>query len=182
MSRHHLLLPLAAAAAGVSLCLPAPVRAHAIESSLERIIELRQSMDRASRNGDAAGGEMQLESRFSNGLPAAEATVRLLPPDGSEPIELGRTNETGRFQFSLPAQAGSDWEIQVDAGPGHRDYLEMPGSGPAGTTGLGVAPALSQVERGSLLSPGGSMPVGLTLGLVGGLGIGGFLLRRRPRS
>lgn len=141
-------------------------------------MELRQSMERASGDPGATEGDLKLESRFSNGLPAAEATVRLLPPDGSEPIELGRTNESGRFQFSLPPQAGSDWEIQVDAGPGHRDYLEMPGSGPAGTQ---VVPSLSQSVKTSKLGRTHRLPALLMLGMVGGVGLGGLLLRRQPR-
>jgi nickel transport protein len=50
--------------------------------------------------------------------------VRIVPPQG-EAIVLGQTNAEGQLQFQLPRQAGSDWELQVDAGPGHRDYLEL---------------------------------------------------------
>jgi hypothetical protein len=51
--------------------------------------------------------------------------VRLVAPDG-ESRELGRTNEKGQLSFALPKQANGEWELQVDGGPGHRDYLEMP--------------------------------------------------------
>lgn len=181
MSRLPLLATLAALASGSVFLGSAPVRAHAIESSLQRIMELRQSMDRAKGAPEASGGDLQLESRFSNGLPAAAATVRLLPPDGGDPIELGRTNESGRFQFRLPAQAGSDWEIQVDAGPGHRDYLEMPGSEPAGSASAAPPPALSQAGRETVVRRVNGLPAMLMLGLVSGVGLGGLLLRRQGR-
>jgi nickel transport protein len=66
-----------------------------------------------------------LESRFSNGEPTSDAIVRLVAPDG-QAVELGRTDAEGQLSFALPKQANGDWELQVDGGPGHRDYLEMP--------------------------------------------------------
>lgn len=99
------------------LALPLPLRAHALESSLERLSQLNS--------------QLLLESRFSTGEPADAAMVRLIPPAG-EPIELGRTDADGRLQFQLPRQAGAGWELQVDRGAGHRDYLELPATpGPA---------------------------------------------------
>ena len=90
---------------------PAAVEAHAIESSLTRMQSLSESL--------------MLESRFSNGEPTSDAVVRLVAPDGQS-MELGRTDAMGQLSFALPKQAEGDWELQVDGGPGHRDYLEMP--------------------------------------------------------
>jgi nickel transport protein len=87
-------------------------RAHAIESSLERLSGLTNTL--------------QLESRFGNGEPASNASVRLVPPGGGTAIEIGRTDASGQLRFQLPKAAGGDWELQVDRGPGHRDYLELP--------------------------------------------------------
>jgi nickel transport protein len=90
---------------------PAAVQAHGIESSLTRLQSLSDSL--------------MLESRFSNGEPTSDAVVRLVAPDGNT-TELGRTDAQGQLSFALPQQANGEWELQVDGGPGHRDYLEMP--------------------------------------------------------
>ena len=99
----------------------APAHSHAIESSLERISSLTD--------------QLVLDSRFGNGEPADDAVVRLMPPNG-EPIEVGRTDASGQLRFQLPSNATSAWELQVDRGPGHRDYLELPGAAPALSTGF----------------------------------------------
>lgn len=104
----------ATAAAVASLLLsPGIVRAHGIESSLH-LHQLGSLND-----------HLLLQSQFSNGEPTADAIVRLVPPDG-KPLELGRTDSRGQLSFALPHGASGDWELQVDGGPGHRDYLEMP--------------------------------------------------------
>ena len=90
---------------------PAAAQAHGIESSITRLQSLSDSL--------------MLESRFSNGEPTSDAIVRLVAPDG-QAVELGRTDAEGQLSFALPKQANGDWELQVDGGPGHRDYLEMP--------------------------------------------------------
>jgi nickel transport protein len=90
---------------------PAAAQAHGIESSITRLESLTDSL--------------VLESRFSNGEPTSDAVVRLVTPDG-ESREIGRTNAQGQLSFALPKQANGEWELQVDGGPGHRDYLEMP--------------------------------------------------------
>jgi nickel transport protein len=123
----------ATALAGVALLAMAsttPVRAHGIESSLETLSPLSAGSFTGPAKASRASAKripsdtLQLESRFSSGEPAQSATVRLVPPQG-EAIVLGQTNAEGQLQFQLPSQAGSDWELQVDAGPGHRDYLEL---------------------------------------------------------
>ncbi|WP_172820833.1 hypothetical protein [Cyanobium sp. NIES-981] len=137
---------------------PSPVWAHAIESSLERIT--------------AVNDELMLESRFSTGEPADDAVVRLLPP-GGEPIEVGRTDASGRIRFSLPSQAAKDWEVQVDRGPGHRDYLELSETGRTGAA-LGLRPPLNS-RRG--VNDPWYLLAGLTL--IGGGAAGMLALRRR---
>lgn len=143
----------------LSLAWAAPVRAHGIESSLERLSLLKSDT-------------FQLESRFSSGEPAQSATVRVVSPQG-EAIEVGQTNGEGQLKFQLPRQAGSDWEVQVDAGPCHRDYLELdPGA-------LSTAPARRLQQPQRWLDQRTQLVVGLT-GV--GLGAAGVLrLRRRQR-
>ena len=124
---------------------PAAAQAHGIESSLTRLQSLSDSL--------------MLESRFSNGEPTSDAVVRLVAPDG-ESRELGRTNEKGQLSFALPKQANGEWELQVDGGPGHRDYLEMP-----------VQQGQAQLDKISQHSHG-STP----LGWLGALGATAMLL------
>ena len=102
----------------------------------------------------------------------ADATVKLVPPGGT-PIALGRTDARGQLNFQLPAGAGTDWEIQVDGGPGHRDYLELPKGAvrPAATT-FKVQPQDSPNPPNRLLPP--------LLGLVGALA--GLWVVRTPQS
>jgi nickel transport protein len=189
------------------LLIPQPrARAHGIETDLERFNGLTDSLG-YSRNGTGAtdagtnrlngllrsvasdespgadGNGIAIQSRFSTGVPAADAAVRLLPSDGGEPIELGRTDAEGRFRFQLPSEAREDWEVQVDAGPGHRDYLELvPTSAPPA---MGVAPgrALRRVRPDALASLPGSRLNGVApwvlLGSLGSLGFGGLLWQRR---
>ena len=92
------------------LLVPA-ARAHGIESQLSPLHGL--------------GDQLLLHSQFSNGEPTRDAVVRLVPPQG-QPLELGRTDQHGQLSFALPKGATGSWELQVDGGPGHRDYLEMP--------------------------------------------------------
>lgn len=124
---------------------PAAAQAHGIESSITRLESLTDSL--------------VLESRFSNGEPTSDAVVRLVAPDG-ESRELGRTNEKGQLSFALPKQANGEWELQVDGGPGHRDYLEMP-----------VQQGQAQLDKISQHSHG-STP----LGWLGALGATAMLL------
>lgn len=93
----------------------------------------------------------------------------MVSPDGTASVELGQTDAAGRLTFALPARARADWEVQVDAGPGHRDYIELPGSLPSGLQG--------QLDR-SL------HPLSRTLGSMGALALLGAmagLLLHRPR-
>ena len=157
-----------AAGLGVALALAAadqPARAHAIESSLERVSGLTDSL--------------VLQSRFSPEQPASNAEVRLVSPSGHS-IALGRTDASGTLRFALPKGVGADWELQVDQGPGHRDYLELP----AASGRVQPARQASLVERtwwdaqAIVQQP---QPLALA-GLValGGLG-GAAVLRRRQR-
>jgi len=55
------------------------------------------------------------------------AAVLLSP--GGQTLELGHTDSQGQLAFALPKGASGAWELQVDGGPGHRDYLAMPVQG-----------------------------------------------------
>jgi len=150
----------AAPALALSTLLPsAPVRAHGIETSLQRLSNLSAS----------------LESRFSSGLPAADAAVRLVPPDGGRPIDLGRTDAQGRLAFRLPGGVKPNWEVQVDSGPGHRDYLDL---GEAGTPATSAAPGSLRPVRHQLADQALAWALPLSgLALIGGASAG--LIRRR---
>ncbi|MFM8525608.1 MAG: hypothetical protein ACKOCM_08320, partial [Cyanobacteriota bacterium] len=95
-----------------------PARAHAIESSLVRLQALHDTL--------------QLDTHFSSGVPVEGAQVRLVSPDGRHTIAVGRTDHLGALRFQLPANAERNWEVQVDGGAGHRDYLELPSAGAGG--------------------------------------------------
>ena len=86
-----------------------PAEAHQIESALQYL-----------------DGDLQLSSRFSNGEPTQDAVVRLLNPDGSPGQELGRTDASGRLTLDLRRVTDGVVDLQIDGGPGHRDYLEVP--------------------------------------------------------
>ena len=85
-----------------------PVQAHQIESALSYL-----------------DGTLELSSSFSNGEPTQGAVVRLLNADGSAGTELGRTDASGKLKLDLSGVDDGVVDLQVDGGPGHRDYLEM---------------------------------------------------------
>jgi len=153
-------------ASGALLALghPQAASAHAIQTSLETLSSLSRAYTGSSTDPDtaASGPSFALASSFSTGAPVADASVKLVPPGGT-PIALGRTDARGQLNFQLPAGARSDWEIQVDGGPGHRDYLELPNGAvrPAATTY--PRPQASPNPPNRLLTPL------LGLGLVGAL-------------
>jgi nickel transport protein len=158
------LAAIALPAVGVIALFPsAPAHSHAIETSLERLAHL---------NAPA----LELESRFSTGEPASQARVRLLPPAG-EAIELGQTDADGKLLFKLPRQARDDWELQVDAGPGHRDYLQL-AEGISGPAPSPVPLALTRPQPRQWLN---QRPY-LLAGLAGGFTAAGLVAfyRQRP--
>lgn len=144
----------------VLLCAERPAGAHAIESTLERVSGLTDAL--------------VLQSRFGPEQPASGAEVRLVSPSGSA-VALGRTDASGSLRFQLPRGAGPDWELQVDQGPGHRDYLEIPAASAAGGV-PGQRVSLLQRSwwgaREALLQP-------QPLALAGLVALGGLAWRRR---
>ena len=93
----------------IGSALSTPAGAHQIESALHYL-----------------DGDLQLSSSFSNGEPTQGAVVRLLKADGSPGQELGRTDADGRLVLDLSDLDNGVVDLQVDGGPGHRDYLELP--------------------------------------------------------
>ncbi len=83
--------------------------AHGVESSLRYL-----------------DGQLELTSSFSTGEPVEGAVVRLLQADGSAGEELGTIDADGRLQLQLSALEDGLVDLQVDGGPGHRDYLTLP--------------------------------------------------------
>ena len=102
-------LVIAGTSLGLSLSTADLARAHAIESTLTYL-----------------NGDLQLRSNFSTGAPAAGAVVRLLKADGSKGAELGQMDANGTLQLALPVVRQGTLDIQIDGGPGHRDYLALP--------------------------------------------------------
>jgi len=159
-------LPLVLITAALALA-PSGARAHGIETSLSRLPSLSEGL--------------LLQSQFSSGEPTRDAVVRLVPPGGA-PIEIGRTDASGQLSFALPKGASGDWELQIDGGPGHRDFLEMPV-----TQGRPQLDRLSESHHHGLrglLAEAGLKQDRLLLGAVAGLaGLGGagLLLRRSRR-
>jgi nickel transport protein len=135
---------------------PGLARAHGIQSSVTHLA--------------GSNDKLLVQSAFSSGMPTTDAVVRLVPP-GGQPLEVGRTDSQGQLSFALPKNANGDWELQVDGGPGHRDYLEMP-----------VRAGQAQLDQ---LSEHDHPPLGGMVAGLGGLGAAAMLLglqrTRRPR-
>ncbi|KZR85145.1 hypothetical protein MITS9509_02551 [Synechococcus sp. MIT S9509] len=100
---------MAATALGLTLAQPMQAEAHGVESSLRYL-----------------DGQLELSSSFSTGEPVEGAVVRILKADGTPGQELGRMDAEGRLQMTLPALSDGLVDLQVDGGPGHRDYLTLP--------------------------------------------------------
>jgi len=144
------LAALTPAALITDLATPGPAQAHALETNLEAL---------STRN------TLLLHASFGDGQPADAAVVRLVPP-GGQPITVGRTGSNGELSFALPSRVNGDWEIQVDGGPGHRDYLSLPVR-----HGTADVQRLSQTNQPSIkdwLVGLGWPAQSLLLGLVGG--------------
>ena len=105
----RLLAPLVLLSSVLHSAVLAPAKAHQIESALHYL-----------------DGDLQLSSSFSNGEPTQGAVVRLLNADGTPGQELGRTDAEGRLSLDLSSVDNGTVDLQVDGGPGHRDYLELP--------------------------------------------------------
>ena len=100
---------MASAALGLGLSPMQRAEAHGVESSLRYL-----------------DGQLQLTSSFSTGEPVEGAVVRLMQADGTPGEELGRIDAEGQLTMTLPALADGLVDLQVDGGPGHRDYLTLP--------------------------------------------------------
>ena len=131
------------ASCALAVGLPMAGHAHAIESTINYL-----------------DGELQLHSSFSTGDAAAGATVRLLQADGSPGEELGQMDANGVLTLTLPALQQGVLDVQIDGGPGHRDYLSLP-------MREGVV-QIDAVSQGETTSPG-------WLALLGGAGAGAGL-------
>lgn len=145
------------ASCALAVGLPMAGHAHAIESTINY-------MD----------GELQLHSSFSTGDAAAGATVRLLQADGTPGEELGQMDANGVLTLTLPALKQGILDVQIDGGPGHRDYLSLPMH-----EGVVQIDAVSQGENASprwLALLGGA---GAGAGLYGGTVLVGRVRRSR---
>ena len=97
------------AALGLGFMAGQQAKAHGIESSLRYL-----------------DGQLELSSSFSTGEPVKGAAVRLLNADGTPGDELGEIGANGHLVLTLPDLVEGVLDLQVDGGPGHRDYLELP--------------------------------------------------------
>lgn len=162
---------------------PASVLAHAIQSELSELSGAAVPHSHPHPHGEGQSGaiHLQLSSAFSTGQPASGAAVRLVPTPGAAPVELGRTDAQGRLAFALPARLGSEAEIQVDAGAGHRDWISVQEVNHLHAAAASGQPRLSL--RFTDRPFGGLEASLLSLAPIAGLGLlGGLLLRRRSRG
>ena len=97
--------------AALALLTPGRSLAHAVQTDVSSLLP---------------SGLINLRTSFSSGEPLANAPVRLESHDGSQSIELGATDADGRLRIDLSDVADGVLDLQVDGGPGHRDYLELP--------------------------------------------------------
>ena len=86
-----------------------PAKAHQVESALRYL-----------------DGDLELSSNFSNGEPTQGAMVRLIKEDGSTGQTLGQTDADGKLNLDLSRFDNGIVDLQIDGGPGHRDYLTLP--------------------------------------------------------
>ena len=86
-----------------------PARAHQVESALRYV-----------------DGDLELSSNFSNGEPTQGAMVRLIKADGTPGQALGRIDDDGKLNLDLRDFENGVVDLQIDGGPGHRDYLTLP--------------------------------------------------------
>lgn len=176
------------AAIAITLLNALPGHSHAVESSLEQITERNRSLSGAEQPPAAADAPqpqqgLRIHSRFSTGEPVRDAAVRLLAPDGSR-HDLGHTDGSGRLDFVLPEQVSRAWEVQVDAGPGHRDFIELAEVFAADSDDGGAATPRLQAGAWQRHRLGHWLRDHATWGIGGGLGLGvtaaaGMLVWRR---
>ena len=108
--------------AAVALLGPARGFAHAVQTDVGSLLP---------------SGLINLRTSFSSGEPLAHAPVRLESHDGSRSIALGETDAEGRFTGELPALDSDAWDVVIDGGIGHRDYLGLDESWPSSEALLG---------------------------------------------
>ena len=85
------------------------VEAHQIESSL-----------------CYSASNLILKASYSNGQLAKNAIVKLTDPSSGFTKEIGRTNHGGELVLEIENFGNGLLELQIDDGPGHRDYLQLP--------------------------------------------------------
>ena len=124
--------------AGLALLMPSRGLAHAVQTDVSSLLP---------------SGAINLRTSFSSGEPLAHAPVRLESHDGSRRISLGETDADGRFAGELPALDSEAWDVVIDGGIGHRDYLGLDESWPSNEALMGL------LHNGGLL--------GATLALTG---------------
>ena len=110
------------ALAAMALLSPARGLAHAVQTDVSSLLP---------------SGSINLRTSFSSGEPLANAPVRLESHDGSQSIELGATDADGRFTGELPELDSEAWDVVIDGGIGHRDYLGLDESWPSSDALMG---------------------------------------------
>ena len=96
--------------AGLALLMPSRGLAHAVQTDVSSLLP---------------SGAINLRTSFSSGEPLAHAPVRLESHDGSQSIPLGATDGDGHFAATLPELDSQSWDVVIDGGIGHRDYLGL---------------------------------------------------------
>ena len=108
--------------AALALLTPGRSLAHAVQTDVSSLLP---------------SGLINLRTSFSSGEPLANAPVRLESHDGNRSIALGETDADGRFTGELPALDSDAWDVVIDGGIGHRDYLGLDESWPSSEALMG---------------------------------------------
>ncbi len=75
-----------------------------------------------------SGGVIYAEAMFSGGKPAKNSEVFVQAENEESPLLTGKTDDEGKFSFSIPAEARKDkpvLNIIVDVGEGHKNQWQL---------------------------------------------------------
>jgi nickel transport protein len=74
--------------------------------------------------GTVQPGGLAVACRYGSGEPMSYAKVTVLPPEASQPFQVGYTDKNGRFCF-YPDSLG-EWRLTADDGMGHLLEIKVP--------------------------------------------------------
>ena len=88
------------------------------------------------------GGDIVTEAKFSGGRAARNAAVSVIDSATGKELLSGTTDSDGMFRFPLPQTTGTELEITVDSGDGHKgSWKHLLEAGAVGASPVSPAPA-----------------------------------------